>query len=256
MKKKTSALLLIVLGAIIGVLSPIVAFYGSDLTKSGIGALIGKLTPPQVNFTQSFEVHFDSVTFGYGPDQLKDGVDLPTPVQLGNLAPIRVALSNDSKLLVTAEVRNQAGEVVAKIHDNAWTVNDDPMIANDRNYNDYAFEVIDSDRIPVLQVYMASNNTIYVNGLFYLGSERILAAPNTMMFGPSDAEISQYLTPIFKYPSSAPNPILGWSMIVVGAIFGVSATILIAVGYDKLKSARRHRKPTAKSEPLPNPDSS
>jgi hypothetical protein len=238
-KKKTSALLLISFGVIFGVLSPIVIFYGSDLTKSGIGGLTGKLTPPQVNFTQSFEVYFDSVVVVYGADQLKSGVDLATPVQLGDYAPIKIAISN-GKLLVSAEVRDQNGEVVAKIHNNDWSVNNNPVIANDRNYNDYAFEVMDSDRIPVLQVYMASNNTIYVNGLFYLGSERILAAPNIMDFNPSDAEINQYLTPIFMYPSGAPNPILGWSMIVVGAIFGVLATILISVGYDKLKSARRH----------------
>lgn len=241
MKKKTNALLLIALGVIVGVLSPIVGLIGSDLTKSGIGNLTGKLTPPKVNLTQSFEVHFDSVVVEYGPDQLESGVDLPTPVQIGNLVPIRVALSNDSKLLVNAEVRGQAGEVVAKIHSNDWSVNNNPVIANDRNYNDYAFEVIDSDRIPVLQVYIANNNTIYVNGLFYLGNGRILAAPNFMEFGPSDAEISQYLTPIFKYPSSAPNPTLGWSMIVVGAILGGLALILVPWGFSEWKERKPRR---------------
>lgn len=241
MKKKTSALLLIAFGAIIGTLSPIAVFYGSDLTKSGIGVLTGKLTPPQVNFQQSFEVHFDSVVVVYGADQLKDGVALATPVQLGNYAPIQITIK-DGKLLVSAEVRNQAGETVAKIHNNEWSVNNNPVIARDRNYNDYAFEVIDSDGIPVLQVYMQSDNKIFVNGLFYLGNEKILAAPNQMLFNPTDTEINESLTPIFKYPSGAPNAILGWCIIVVGAILGGLALILVPWGFFQMEKIRKTRK--------------
>jgi hypothetical protein len=240
MKIKKS-LLLIALGAIMGALSFYLVPYGFELARSGIGVMIGKLEAPQVDFQKSFELHFGGIIGVYDSNQLRNGVNLPTLISLGGSIPVQITIS-DGKLLVSAEVKNEAGETVAKIHNNEWSVNNNPVIARDRNYNDYAFEVIDSNEVPVLQVYIQSGNLIFVGGLFYYSGGRVLASPNDTILNPTDAEVNEKLTPIFKYPSGgSPYAI---PVIVLGVILGASSLVLIPWGFlqmERNKKIVRHR---------------
>jgi hypothetical protein len=110
------------------------------------------------------------------------------------------------------------------------------VIARDRNYNDYAFEVIDANGIPVLQVYVQSGNLIFVNGLFYIAGVRYLASPSAFMDRPTEQEISGALAPIFKYPSGG-SP-YAFPAIVLGAVLGGLALFLVPWGFEVGKKPR------------------
>jgi hypothetical protein len=234
-KKGISA---IAIGVTFGVLSLILVPYGFELTKSGIGVMAGKLSAPQVDFRKPFELHFDSITGVYDATQLENGIDVPPLINLGGFIPVQIRI-RDEKLLVSAEVKDEAGETIAKIHDNEWVVNNNPVKARDRNYNDYAFEVIDANGIPVLQVYTQGGNLIFVNGLFYYAGGRILASPEVTIGSPTDIEVSEKLTPIFKYPSGgSPYAV---PVIAVGAVLGGLALFLVPWGFEVRKTRDRKR---------------
>jgi len=81
-------------------------------------------------------------------------------------------------MLISTEIKNENGETIAKIADNHWVVNTNAVIASDRNYNAYAFEVINSDLIPVLQVVLQDQNRIYIGGFFCFENTTLLVTPN------------------------------------------------------------------------------
>jgi len=87
------------------------------------------------------------------------------------------------------------------ITDNQWTLSSDRRIASDRNYNGYAFEVIDSDSQPVLQIIVQNQNKIYIGELFYVPCGRVLSTPSLLIINPSNSQVKNNRQPIFKYPS-------------------------------------------------------
>lgn len=140
------------------------------------------------------------------------------------------------------------------------------MLIWDRNYNSYAFELIDSNHIPALQVLMGANNTISFG--FSLFAQRVpdyFGITTGTYFGSLRAKDLQKIksSTLFKYPSSdyptemlnsteypSSNMIseantkvqLGHTLSIFGgvliAIFGVGMPLVIA-GYIKKPKTKR-----------------
>jgi hypothetical protein len=119
---------------------------------------------------------------------------------LGFDYPFQIKLKG-RKLLFSVDIKNADNETIATIVDNHWGVNNNKVIAHDRNYNSYALEVIDSHLLPVIQIHFTPENKLYVGGLFYVSNGIMLATNDTTFFNPSSAEINSSLPRIFKYPS-------------------------------------------------------
>lgn len=238
----------IVLGFILVVLSPLLIWHGSELAKSGIGVMTGQLQTHQADPQKPFELHMGGITVECTGDQLSSGLNVTRYIYLGFDYPIEVRL-DEGKLLVSVEVRDATGQTVAKIKDNMWVVNNNPTIARDRNYNDYAFEVIDSNNIPVLQVYSQEANQIYICGLFQVpnlppNSFGLLMTPETFTNSPTKNQIKEELKPIFKYPSAgSPYSI---PVVVLGAILGGFGVVLVPWGFE-IRKVRRPRVAKRKS---------
>lgn len=207
--------------------------------------LAGQFATPQIDYQKLFKLYLGSNVFIYNLSQLSDGINLRDIIDLGFDYPFRIRF-DEGKLLISAEVRNQAGDLVAKITDNEWAVNSDPKIAHDKNFNEYAFEVIDSNSIPVLQVSIRNFNEIHVGGFFYVSNGKLLVGSQAMIFNPSDSEIKEELRPMFKYPSyDLPFAILALSLI---AFLGALGAVLLAWGFElRKRDTRASRKPRKKA---------
>jgi len=192
--------LIITLGVLFGALSIFLIPYGFDLRNKEIQALSGELITPKVDFQRQFEVNIGSNILVSEVNALSQGINLRRFIDFGYDYPIQIRFK-DGRLLISAEIKNQNGETIAKIKDNQWTVNNNKIIARDRNYNSYAFEVVDSELRPVLQVVVQDQNKIYIGGLFYTPNGTVLATPNGLFINPSDSQITDNIQPIFRYPS-------------------------------------------------------
>jgi len=192
--------IIIVLGVICAALAPFLLWYGGVLWNKERQAMTGKLITTEIDFQKPFEVNFGSNILIQTVSELSEGINLRRFIDVGFDYPIQIRFK-DKKVFISAEIKNEEGVTIAKIKDNQWVVNEDKMIAYDRNYNDYAFEVINSDLVPVLQVIVQGQNRIYIGGLFYFPKGKMLATPNGIIYNPSSEQIDKYIKPIFRYPS-------------------------------------------------------
>jgi hypothetical protein len=212
--------------------------------------LAGELTAPLTDYQKLFELHLGSNAFAYNLSQLNEGINLKSIINLGFDYPFRIRF-DEGKVLISAEVRNQAGDLVAEIIDNNWAVNSNTTIAHDKNFNEYAFEVIDSNSIPILQVSVRNFNEIHVGGLFYVPNGRLLIGSSAMTFNPLDRNIREQLKPMFRYPSYD----LSFAILVFasGAVLGTLGTILVSWGFalrkQNTRTTKRPRKKTADKSP-------
>jgi len=175
-------------------------------------ALSGEIIPFKVDFTQPFDIMLSpGVDFRYNASELANGFDLSTlpPFTAMKLVPYQLQIHFDNgKMLVSAEIRNSNGTLIAEIVNNEWkTRNPDSLLFWDRNYNAYAFEIIGSDNRPTLQVVMVGPNKIQIGGLFFSktgGSFYITQAPSGAVIyknGPGQyVEDNQPVPTIFEYP--------------------------------------------------------
>jgi hypothetical protein len=197
---ETREVLIIIVG-LLGVPSAILIPYGFHLMGMEIREMKGELIPFEVDPQKPIEVQIGGFHVHTTMDKLSEGFNLSRYVNLeGYNYPFRIELK-DGRFLASVEVLNANGEVVARIVDNQWVVNENTVIARDRNYNAYAFEVIDSNLVPVIQVIFAPQNKMYLGGLFYTPTSSILFTPNVTIIGPSSDDISEHIQPIFRYPS-------------------------------------------------------
>jgi len=239
MQLKRKPFLVIVVGAIFFACSLFLVPYGYDLTKSRTGMLAGEFTTPLIDYQKPFELHLGSNVFVYNISELNEGINLRNVIDLGFDYPFRIRFDNGT-LLISAEVRNQAGDLVAQIVDNSWAVNSNSTIAHDKNYNEYAFEVINSNSTPVLQVSIRNFNEVHVGGLFYVPNGRLLIGSSAIIFNPSNYDIKEELKPMFKYPSyDLPYAIL---VLGLGIFLGTSGTVLIAWGFELRKQRVRQKR--------------
>jgi len=214
----------------------------------------GTLIPFKVDDQKLFDVQMGGIHFLLTVDQLREGYDFQHAVQISGFEyPFKVSFK-DGKLLVSAEIKNAGGDVVAKITDNEWSVEPNPIVTYDRNYLSYAFEVIDSDRVPILQVVMTPENKVFVGGVFYSENATLVSMLNgTTIINPIDSDYNQT---IFQYPSSsklgklvanspyafdstrvilAPDEIIAIGYVMLG--IGTFTTLV--VGIDSFKKRKR-----------------
>lgn len=185
------------LGLILPFLGPILISYGYQSRGREIEAMRGVLKPPEIGFQKPFVMNFGSNLMIQTASEPSIEIDLRKFISFsGYEYPVQIRFQ-ERRLLISAEVRNEEGETVAKIVDNHWVVKEDVLIARDRNYNDYAFEVIDSDLMPVLQVAVQGRNVVYIGGLFYFPVGRMLVTPEGLIINPSSEQIDEYAKPIF-----------------------------------------------------------
>ena len=216
----------------VGVIMIVVGTYFFSTLGPRIEAIeAGELIPFKVDDQKPFDIQMGGCHVLVTVDQLSKGYDFQHAFYFEGIDyPFEVSF-RDGKVLVSAEIRNADGDVVAKIADNQWSVEPNPIVTYDRNYISYAFEAIDSDRLPILQVVMTPENKVFVGGVFYGENATLVSMLNgTTIYNPIDWDYKQT---IFQYPSSSK---LGKLAANSPYAFGSAQVILapdeiIAIGY-------------------------
>lgn len=199
---KTIAILSLFFGVVFTIFGPLVISYSWQLAEMESRAMIGEILPFGIDSHKSIEIQCGGFHVHMTLDQLSEGFNLSRYVNLvGFDYPFHITLK-DLRFLVSVGVMNTNGEIIAKIVENQWAVNDNPVIAYDRNYNSYAFEVISSDLVPVIQVVFKPQNKMYLGGFFFSPNLTVLLLPNnTSIINPSLTDLNKSLPRVFKYPS-------------------------------------------------------
>ena len=206
---KNARIAVLLMGFIVLAIGAVINVSGQNLTNTGnqeretaIMKNKGELIPFEVDPQQDFDIQMGGFHFITTIEQLNAGFDAERYVNVSGFDyPFSISFNN-GKLYVSAEIRNPDGDKVATIGKNQWGVSSDPVIAYDRNYNSYAFEVIDPNQVPILQVEMTPQNRIFVGGVFYSAESIVLAMLNgTTILNPREKEIQSYDQRLFRYPS-------------------------------------------------------
>ncbi len=143
---------------------------GQQEKQNVIFAVRGKLISPYaINISEPFTISIGTLSTSHilTASELANGIDLTRFINIvwNNETvsfPLQIHFSNNT-LLVSAVVRDASDRILVNIIDNEWkSESPDSMLIWDRNYNAYAFEVIDRDKIPVLQILMRENNSILI----------------------------------------------------------------------------------------------
>jgi hypothetical protein len=163
--------------------------------------MTGQLVPFEFDSQQPVEIQVVGIHVNMTLDKLSQGFNLSRYVYLGFDYPFQITFK-DQKFSVSAVIRNADGEKIATITNNEWAVSSNNVIAYDRNYNAYAFEVMDSDLVPVIQVVFSPQNKMYLGGFFYIPNGTLLLTDDNLITDPSYENISYARThTIFNYPS-------------------------------------------------------
>lgn len=190
----------------------------------------GELIPFEVDDQKPFDIQMGGCHALVTADELSKGFDFQHAFYFGGIDyPFTVSL-RDGKVLVSAEIRNANGDVVAKIADNSWSVDYTPILTYDRNYNSYAFEAISSDKVPILQVVMTPENIIFVGGVFYGENATLVNMLNgTTVYNPTEIKYNQT---IFQYPSDSKlGKLVAGSPYAFGSQVILAPTEITAMGY-------------------------
>lgn len=259
---RTITILALFLGLLFLTTGPIFVGYGLILADDETKAMTGELLPFGIDSQKPIEIQCGGFHLVMTLDQLTEGFNLSRYISLvGFDYPFHITLK-DQRFLVSADLKNANGETVAKIADNQWSVNYNNVIAYDRNYNSYAFEVIDSDLVPAIQVVFKPQNKMYLGGFFYSPNWTVLLLPNnTSVINPSLTDLNESLPRIFKYPSkdhlgetvvksTYEVPRASSRVITLGAVFVVLGIPVTIYGEYLREKPRRHRQehPRAKHQ--------
>ncbi len=125
------------------------------------------------------------------------GIDLRKMIDVGSGYPIRIRIEQ-GKMLVSADIKDAEGRMIAQVIDNKWKIN--PNNSYDRNFDNNAFEVIDKQKMPALQIAITQENMIYIGGIFNLPTGKATVTPNGYLWNPSDDQIPESIQRIFVYP--------------------------------------------------------
>lgn len=222
-------IVLIIVFSLTSALGIVLAGYGSlDLIPSGQyvktqanEAMSGQICPFSINFSEPFDMMLsDGVTFRLTGYDLANGFYLNKMglLMFDNISDSQFSIHfYNQKMYVSADIRDPENNPIAQIVNNTWrTVNPSYALSYwDRNYNAYAFEVIDSKGKPTFAVAMVGPNRIRFGGLFYYnqnGSIYVGALPDgtagVCINAGSDMHQEDNIiwTTLFKYPALT-NPI-------------------------------------------------
>lgn len=216
LKKKTLIALIIILLTFF-VTGTLIAGEGSlNLIPNGqrdktqaVMALNGQIIPFKIDPTKSFRICLSQSIdwFNYSIDDLANGIDLRSVIY-NKIVPDQFKIQFvDSKLVVSALIKDSNNETIAEIVNNEWkTVDPHYQLAFwDRNYNAYAFEIIGSNNRPTFQVIMIGDNKIQIGGVFYLeDGGYIFISPqkngDAMIYKNEMPPSNETSLTIFKYP--------------------------------------------------------
>ncbi len=261
---------MLVIGSIITVLGGLTITVGLESRQNAILALDGELNPFPIDTSKPFVVQLgktegnELTDISFTSEQLANGIDMNHvfPAASGVGAPflmnqLKITFS-DNKLGISTVIKDSDNRTIAEIINNEWkTVNPDTLMFWDRNYNAYAFEIIDCDNIPTFQVLIVGSNRIQIGGLFY-------TAHGTLYFEPRDdgclLHINQTIADLQNakiqtlmkhpaltnpenlgkmteayYPSSNPLSESIW-ILFTGVVLAIIGPILFSIGFEKYKA--------------------
>lgn len=218
-KDKKLLISLAVIFVILTVIGVVLDNYGNNLVSEGqqekekiLSAYRGTLTPAYtINLSQPFMVSIGTISTNYTADELTNGVDLTNFIHIEVHQkivsfPVRFAFEGNI-IHIYAEIKDENNETIGRVTDNDWwaaTPQNTPSVW-DRNYNAYAFELIDGNKIPVLQISMGQQNRIDIGfSLFSQGLSCYFGITMGAFFGQiSDEDLQQIRSStLFVYPSS------------------------------------------------------
>ena len=143
---------------------------------------------------------------GITTEALRSGINLGDFINrtfnLGGKINLPVKLyEENNRLMVDAELYNEKQELVCSIVRSEWQFNPDGRY--DRNYNNNAFEIVDGNLMPMLQIYLKESNKIYIGGFFRTDKGGSIGlTPKGTLLNPLKL-VGQVKEPLrlFKYPS-------------------------------------------------------
>jgi hypothetical protein len=246
--------LLLVLGTVLAAYGNLVLVPdGRQEREEKISAYRGTLTPAYtINTSEPFTVSIGTLSTNYTADELDAGIDLTKHICIeagGQTVSLPVSTTFENNIVhVFAEIKDENNEIIGKVVDNDWSTVSPESTASvwDRNYNAYAFELIDGDKMPVLQLLIGQPNRIDIGfSLFSQGISIYFGITTGTMFNPSTPEDFQRIrsSTLFKYPSSEhlgelvnstgypTSSILADAnaKIQLGVAFSIAGTIFIAI---------------------------
>ena len=194
--------------------------------NDAILTLNGELSPFKIDPTKPFYLFIGAmVPFHFTEEQLSAGINLNdfiTSSFLPNITSDDFQLNlMNGNLQVSASIRDSNGNLITQIVNNTWkTVNPNyQLIFWDRNYNSYAFEVITSNYVPIIQVAMIGPNEIQFDGLLYTTEGFVRIAPMSnggasISYYPKNMTIDEVneglnIPLLFKYPALTNSSNLG-----------------------------------------------
>ena len=230
----------------------------------------GQLTPPyKVDMTQSIYVELGGSGNNFTIQELANGINLNRLVHFGNFSfTIKINISKDGNIQVSALILDDKGMKLINLINNGWEApnpGENNLQLWDKNYNSYALEIIDSNKIPILQVINGAKNKIFIGvclyheGIPYFGtimtgfnyfgdyykngltSDELEALRNaTIFYYPSSQHLGQLKTipdystnpPSFhSFPENNPldqstfNQYIGAIMVLIGGLIDVFVTL-------------------------------
>lgn len=243
---------------------------GQQEKTEAIKTLNGELIPFKVDQSQPFHLVLGpNTSFVFSWQSLAEGIDFNKYLPTLNMTSdqFKIKLDNN-KLYVSATIRDSEGKIITEIVNNTWQTVDPHYQLSfwDRNYNAYAFEVISSSYVPMLQVAMISSYEIQFGGLFYTKDGPFRISPTAegyaaFTFYPKNWTLQQIdenatIPLLFNYPAltnasnlgKIKNPIypandplaqangkIQWGLILqiagslIIAIFGVAFPVVIVI---------------------------
>lgn len=195
-----SLIITIVIGLIIGYF-----YYCLQKKDEQKGYLLsGVFEKHRVNPNEIFTIQFGNMKIMASYNDIVNGINLRKWVEFGYDYPMSIKIDNGN-LMVSASFNDKKGKMIAQIIDNQWVINRDNYC--DRNFSRNTLEVVDKEKIPLLQVDIKDGNNIFIGGAFYFPTIRLFMSDgNSTITGDSafnDAVALRKIKRIFKYPGNA-----------------------------------------------------
>lgn len=159
--------------------------------------------PSDASTEKGFHEKIESVTVFIGEGGMADTEPVGRlrsgpyrPFNFNGSAPITLSMDGD-KINTDVTIGATPLGPALEIHNNEFTVRNPAL---DRNFNDKALEIVNSDHRVLLQVYWKTPSQLVINGIFPNGRRYILAGPGGAQESPTVLD-TFVLKPIFKYPS-------------------------------------------------------
>ena len=164
--------------------------------------------PPQPKFRENtgdkvyFSLGEHGMTFGTSIERLRQMPWAPFVLtnSNGSAATVVTLWARENTILVTTKVGIGLLGPLIEVHDNEFRISDPNF---DRNSNEHALEVVNSNGQPIFQLIEKSPNHIVLNGVFPVpDGSVILATPDGTIMNANEAQIANFhLKTIFKYPA-------------------------------------------------------